>query len=82
MENQIEEFKFEVFDLPTDDVKQLLTTQDLKGPKILKINYQTIKYINTSYEAVIKSLMDLGYYKNGKDTVFSDCDYLIKYFPP
>ena len=79
MVEQLAEFEFEISDLPIGDVRKLLTTQDLKAPKIFRINDQTVKYFNTSYQAVIKSLMDLGYYKDGKDPYYLECDYLVKY---
>ena len=81
MLEQLAENEFEVFDLPTSDVRKLLINQDLKAPMIYKTNHQTVKYFNTSYQVVIKSLFDLGYYTDGKDPFFSDCDYLVKDFP-
>ena len=81
MLEQLAEDEFEVFNLPPSDIRKLLMDQDLKAPKITKNNYQIVKFHNVSYQAVIKSLLDLGYYKDGKDKYFPDCDFLIKYFP-
>lgn len=84
MLEQLTENEFEVIDLPSIDVIKLLINQDLNATKLhitKDRGLQTVKYFDTSYQSVIKSLFNLGYYKDGKDPFFPECDYLVKDFP-
>ena len=80
MLEQLSENEFEILDLLSSDVRMLLINQDLNATKlhITKDHYLiTVRYFKTSYQAVIKSLSDLGYCKDGKDPYFPECEYLV-----
>ena len=69
---------FDVYDLPPNDVIKLITDQDLRAPKITKIDNVKVRYNNCSYKNVIRSLRDLAYHTDGKDKYFFDCEYFVK----